>query len=88
MVRPARIRTRSAWLLYFRYDECLIAKIKLKFRARWCSELKCWWIDYQEGYIQDLKSWNEIAVFQSQLIYENNTAILNYKNHYKQLRFF
>jgi hypothetical protein len=88
MVRPARIRSRRVWLLYFRYNEYLIAKIKSNYKSQWCSELKCWWIDYQEEYVQDLKSWNEIAVFQSQHIYENNTAILNYKNHYKQLRFF
>ena len=83
MVRPGCIRSRRVWLLYFRYNEYLIAKIKLKFKAQWCVELKCWWIDDQEGFIQELKSWNNIAVLQSKHIYKNNTAILKYKNHYK-----
>jgi hypothetical protein len=88
LVRPGRIRSRRVWLIYFRYNENLIARIKLKFKAQWCAELKCWWIDDQEGFIQELISWNEIAVLQSHHLYENNTAILNYKKHYREKRFF
>ncbi len=86
MVRPGCIRSRRVRLLYFRYNENLITKIKLKFKAQWCAELKCWLIDNQEGFIQELKLWNEIVVFESKHIYENNTAILNYKNYYKPFR--
>ena len=88
LVRPGRIRSRRVWLIYFRYNENLIARIKLKFKAQWCAELKCWWMDYREGFIQELKSWNEISVLQSHHLYENNTAILNYKKHYREKRFF
>jgi hypothetical protein len=81
LVRPGRIRSRRVWLIYFRYNENLIARIKLKFKAQWCAELKCWWIDDQEGFIQELKSWNEIAVLQSKHIYKNNKVMLIQKVH-------
>lgn len=81
MVRRGFIRSRNVWLLYFRYNENLIARIKLKFKAQWCAELKCWWINDQEGFIQELKSWNEIAVLESQHIYINNKVMLIHKVH-------
>lgn len=88
LIRPARIRKRSVWLLYFRYNEYLAAKIKLKYKAQWCAELKCWWIDYQVAFIQDLKLWNEIQVLQSQHLYLSNSAVLENKNYYRKKRFF
>ncbi len=88
LVRPGRIRSRRVWLIYFRYNENLIAKIKLKFKAQWCPDLKSWWMDDQEGFFEELKSWNEISVLQSSHLYECNTAFLNYKNYYRQKRSF
>lgn len=41
MIRPARIRTRSVSLLYFKYNEFLNEKIKSTFNAQWSADLKC-----------------------------------------------
>jgi integrase/recombinase XerD len=87
MIRPGLIRSRRVWLMYFKYDEKLIAKIKLNFSAKWCVELKCWWIDYRETYIEQLKTWEAITILQSQHLYENKKVILNYKEHFSQARF-
>jgi hypothetical protein len=83
LVRPGLIRNKQVWLLYFLYDEKLNSEIKLEFKAKWCPELKCWWMDYRETYIEQLKTREAIAIFQSQDTYENNSAILNNRNHYK-----
>jgi len=86
MIRPGLIRSRRVWLMNFKYDEKLITKIKLNFSAKWCAELKCWWMDYQEVFIEQLKTWEEIALLQSQHLYENKKVILSYKEHVSQVR--
>jgi hypothetical protein len=82
LVRPGLIRNKQVWLLYFLYNEKLNSEIKLEFKAKWCPELKCWWMDYRETYIEQLKKWEVIAIFQSQHLYENKNVILNYKEHF------
>ena len=86
LVRPGLIRNKQVWLLYFLYNEKLNSEIKLEFKAKWCPELKCWWIDYRETYIEQLKICESIAILRSQHLYENKKVILNYQDHFMQVR--
>ena len=86
LVRPGLIRNRQVWLLYFLYNEKLISQIKLQFKAQWCPELKCWWIESQELPIGQLKKLQEVSVFKSVYYYKNNRVILNKKKYYSTLK--
>jgi len=86
LVRPGLIRNKQVWLMYFKFDEKLISRIKLQFRAQWCPELKCWWIEYKETYIEQLRTWVNISILKSQHLYENKKVILNYKDYFSQVR--
>lgn len=87
MIRPARIRKRSVLLLYFTYNEFLNEKNKSTFKAQWSADLKCWWMDNNEDFLQILKSWSEITVLQSRHIYVQNSYILGCKNYFKNKGF-
>jgi hypothetical protein len=77
LVRPGLIRNRQVWLLYFLYNEKLNSEIKLEFKAQWSPELKCWWIDYRDSYLHQLKTWDYISIFKSDYIYKDYHVILN-----------
>ena len=85
MIRPGLIRSRRVWLMYFIYDEKLITKIKLNFSAKWCAELKCWWMDYREVFLEQLKTWDNISILKSKHIYMNSHVILNKKNYFSSI---
>lgn len=87
MIRPAQIRTRSVLLLYFNYNKFLNEKIKSTFKAQWSVDMKCWWIDNHEDFLQILKSWIEITVLQSRHIYVQDSFSLSCKNYSKNKGF-
>jgi hypothetical protein len=72
--------------MYFKFDEKLISRIKLQFKAQWCPELKCWWMDYSEIYIEQLKTWDDISIFKSKLVYVNSRVILNKKGYFSSIQ--
>jgi hypothetical protein len=86
LVRPGLIRNKQVWLLYFKFDEKLISRIKLQFRAQWCRELKCWWMDYRETYIEQLRTWDDISILKSKIIYMNSRVILNKKSCFSSIQ--
>jgi len=79
LVRPGLIRNKKVWLLYFLYNEKLNSEIKLEFKAKWCPELKCWWMDYRKTNIAELKSFHNISIFKSNHIYIQSDVIFNRK---------
>jgi len=86
LVRPGLIRNKQVWLLYFKFDDKLISRIKLQFRAQWCRELKCWWMNYRETYIEQLKTWDNISILKSNHVYINRHVILNKKNYFSSIQ--
>ena len=86
LVRSGLIRNKQVWLIYFKYDEKLISKIKLNFSAKWCAELKCWWMDSREVFVEQLKTWDNISILKSKHIYINSHLILNKKNYFSSIQ--
>jgi len=82
LVRPGLIRNKQVWLLYFLYNEKLNSEIKSEFKAKWCPELKCWWIDYRDSYLHQLKTWDYISIFKSDYIYKDYHVILNKREYH------
>lgn len=82
MVRPGIIRSRRVCLLYFLYNEKLILKIKTKYNAQWCAELKCWWVHDRNNFIQELKLHNDILILVSRnLFIDDNMKLTNFNKH-------
>ena len=79
MVRKGQINNKQVWLLYFLFNEELNLKIKIYLNGKWCPKLNCWWVEYGETSIAELKSLHNISIFKSNHIYMCCDVIFNSK---------